>query len=53
MKVYKRYEYTGPRGLRWTEWFVLKECSSQEEANAIIAEDQQLSSGRNQEYDVR
>lgn len=51
MKVYKRYEYYGPRGKRWTEWFSIAEVETNEEANEKIKSEKAINaSGRNEEY---
>ena len=53
MKIYKRYEYFGPRGKRWTDWFSIKEVQTQEEGQQFIKETKSRNGGRNEEYEIR
>lgn len=49
MIVEKRYEYLGPRGLRWTEWFKVYECQTLEEAQKYVSDSRKVNN-RNEEY---
>lgn len=52
MKIIKRYEYFGPRGVRWTDWIDLTEVETQEQVNDYIREQRALNNNRNEEYKV-
>ena len=52
MKIYKRYEYLGPRGLRWTDWFSIKEVETEEEAKEYIGKETKSHAGRREEYKI-
>jgi hypothetical protein len=53
MKIFKRYEFTGPQGKRWTEWFEFDTALTVDEANMKIEEAKSLNAGRNEEYVIR